>query len=338
MRIFNIMMSRKLGGLEQSFLDYNTALKGHDVINVTSSFAKINSKIHSIKLPNFFPWCIVSKLYLYILIFFYKPDLIIAHGGRAINFAYLSKILKTSAPIAAISHVYSTKHILKCDYIIALDSSLKEHFINYGFNKDRIFITPNMIDIKESEKAYIKKTPDNFYTIGTLGRFEKEKGFSYLIDAIKIVKDQNYNINLKIAGTGTLENTLKQQMSELNLQNDVEFLGWIENKDILFNKTDFFCAPSVNEPFGIIALEAMSRKLPIIATKANGFRNIFDDGKDAIMVNTHSSEEIADAIITLINDPIFAQTLGENAYIKASYKYEKKIVASLILNILKQIR
>lgn len=331
------MMSRKLGGLEQSFLDYNMALNHHDVINITSSFAKINSKIDSIKLPNLFPWCIISKLYLYVLIFFYKPDVIITHGGRAINFAYFSKIFNISTPIVAISHGYGIKHILKCDYIIALDNSLKNHFIDYGFNKDRIFIAPNMIDIEEQKKTYVKKLPDNLYTIGALGRFEKQKGFAYLIDAIKIVKDQNYNVNLKIAGAGSLESALNQQILSLNLEKDVEFLGWIENKNILFNEIDIFCAPSIDEPFGIIALEAMSRKLPIIATNASGFRNIFDDGKDVIMVNTASSEEIAFAIISLIKAPILAETLGKNAYIKASSKYEKKTVSLLIANILCQI-
>jgi hypothetical protein len=58
-------MNRKLGGAEQAFLDYYSALtlKGHDVVNITSLFAKINNKkIRSLKLPNLFPWCIFSKI------------------------------------------------------------------------------------------------------------------------------------------------------------------------------------------------------------------------------------------------------------------------------------
>ena len=79
MRIFNIMMSRDLGGIQQSFLDYSTALKneGEEVIDITSSFAKINEKLPtSIKLPNLFQWCIFSKIYLRLLIAIYRPDIL----------------------------------------------------------------------------------------------------------------------------------------------------------------------------------------------------------------------------------------------------------------------
>ena len=112
-------MNRKLGGAEQAFLDYYSALtlKGHEVVNITSLFAKINNKkISSLKLPNLFPWCIISKIYLKLIILFYGPDLIIVHGGRAINFAYGTGI--RDIPIIGVTHSYSTRHILKCNYII----------------------------------------------------------------------------------------------------------------------------------------------------------------------------------------------------------------------------
>lgn len=337
MRIFNIMVSRKLGGLEQSFLDYRNALRNHDVMNITSSFAAINNKTDSIKLPNFFPWCIFSKLYLYILILIYRPDVIICHGGRSINFASFSKILKISTPIIAVSHGYSIKHILKCDYIIALDESLKEHFINHGFPKERIFIAPNMIDIKKYDGKDKKDLLKQTHIVGTLGRLEEEKGFIYLIEAIKILKDQNYNIKLKIAGSGSIETDLHNKVKDLNIEDNVEFLGWIENKDILFNNIDIFCAPSIFESFGIVALEAMSKKLPIVVSDASGFQNIFENNKDALIVGKKSSKDIASAIKKLVNNQNLAINLGQNAYNKAILQYDKKIVTELINNIVIRI-
>lgn len=134
-------MNRKLGGAEQAFLDYYSALtlKGHEVVNITSLFAKINNKkISSLKLPNLFPWCIISKIYLKLLILFYGPDLIIVHGGRAINFAYGTGI--RDIPIIGVTHSYSTRHILKCNYIIALDQLLKQHLINSGYPSTRYLL------------------------------------------------------------------------------------------------------------------------------------------------------------------------------------------------------
>ena len=90
MLIFNIMVSRDLGGIQQAYLDYNEALEnaGHIVINISSAYAQINDQLtDSIKLPTLTSWCIISKIYLRILIAIYRPDVIIGHGGRAINFA-----------------------------------------------------------------------------------------------------------------------------------------------------------------------------------------------------------------------------------------------------------
>lgn len=173
-------MNRKLGGVEQAFLDYYSALtlKGHDVVNITSLFAKINNKkISSLKLPNLFPWCILSKIYLKLLILFYRPDLIIVHGGRAVNFAYGTGI--RNIPIIGVTHSYSIRHILKCNYIIALDQLLKQHFISSGYPEPQIFIVPNMINtIPRKINNFSQKRTE--YVIGALGRLAPEKGFSII--------------------------------------------------------------------------------------------------------------------------------------------------------------
>ena len=71
MPIFNIMVSRELGGIQQAYLDYNEALQetGYQVINISSAYALINDQLtDSIKLPTLTSWCIISKIYLRILI------------------------------------------------------------------------------------------------------------------------------------------------------------------------------------------------------------------------------------------------------------------------------
>ncbi|MGL4426577.1 MAG: hypothetical protein ACRCUQ_02320 [Alphaproteobacteria bacterium] len=70
MRVFNIMLSRGLGGTEQAYLDYSDALtqEGVEVINISSSRASVNRfQKNSLKLVNLVPWCLVSKLHLHIL-------------------------------------------------------------------------------------------------------------------------------------------------------------------------------------------------------------------------------------------------------------------------------
>lgn len=330
-------MNRKLGGAEQAFLDYYSALtlKGHEVVNITSLFAKINNKkISSLKLPNLFPWCILSKIYLKLLILFYRPDVIIVHGGRAVNFAYGTRVEGT--PIIGITHSYSTRHILKCNYIIALDQLLKQHLINSGYPESQIFIVPNMINTlpRRLNNFSQKKTE---YVIGALGRFVPEKGFNYLIEAISILRDKKYHVKLLIGGAGPLEIQLRKLARGLNIDKNVEFIGWVNDKESFFKTVDIFCIPSVFETFGIVALEAMSHQVPIVATKTAGASQIFEAGSDALITNTASNQGLADNIAYLIDNPLKAQELIDTAYSKITTYYDKKIIADRLAATLKII-
>lgn len=330
-------MNRKLGGAEQAFLDYYSALtlKGHEVVNITSLFAKINNKkISSLKLPNLFPWCILSKIYLKLLILFYRPDLIIVHGGRAVNFAYGTGI--KIIPIIGVTHSYSTRHILKCNYIIALDQPLKHHLISSGYPESQIFIVPNMINTpaKKINNFSQKKTE---YVIGALGRFVPEKGFNYLIEAISILRDRKYRVKLLIGGAGPLEIQLKKLAHGLNIGKNIEFIGWINDKESFFKTVDIFCIPSVFETFGIVALEAMSHQVPIVATKTAGASQIFEAGSDALITNTASNQGLADNIAYLIDNPLRAQELIDKAYSKIISYYDTRVVADRLSETLKVI-
>ncbi|MCP5374483.1 MAG: glycosyltransferase family 4 protein [Rickettsiaceae bacterium] len=330
-------MNRKLGGAEQAFLDYYSALtlKGHEVVNITSLFAKINNKkISSLKLPNLFPWCILSKIYLKLLILFYRPDLIIVHGGRAVNFAYGTGI--KIIPIIGVTHSYSIRHILKCNYIIALDQLLKHHLISSGYPESQIFIVPNMINTpaKKINNFSQKRTE---YVIGALGRFVPEKGFNYLIEAISILRDRKYRVKLLIGGAGPLEIQLKKLAHGLNIGKNIEFIGWINDKESFFKTVDIFCIPSVFETFGIVALEAMSHQVPIVATKTAGASQIFEAGSDALITNTASNQGLADNIAYLIDNPLRAQELIDKAYGKIISYYDTRVVADRLLETLKVI-
>ncbi len=337
MKIFNIMLTRRLGGIEQAFLDYNKALnlKGHQVVNITSSFALINKKnINSIKLPNIVPWCIFSKIYLKLLILFYKPDLIIAHGGRAVNFACGTGI--KNVPIIGVTHACSVRHILKCHYLIALGSLLKKHVMDNGYPESQIFIVPNMVNIlpKKLTNSSLKKTT---YVIGAIGRFAPEKGFNYLIEAISILLNRRYKVKLLLGGAGELDMQLKKLAIDINIEKEVEFIGWVKNKKSFFESIDIFCIPSVYEPFGIVALESMSHQVPIVSTKTIGASEIFEPNVDALITKTGSSQELADQIAYLIDNPAKREELQNNAYNKVVNQYDMQVVANKLSEALENI-
>ncbi|MCP5375243.1 MAG: glycosyltransferase family 4 protein [Rickettsiaceae bacterium] len=335
MRIFNIMMSRDLGGIQQSFLDYSTALKneGEEVIDITSSFARINEKLPtSIKLPNLFQWCIFSKIYLRILIAIYRPDILLAHGGRAISFACSFK--PSSLPLIGIAHNYKTRRLQKCDYVISVTNILIDYLAHHGFNRNNIFHIPNMIKVTQGYREKQYKKP---LIIGSFGRFVAKKGFNYLIEAIALLKNQGHNINLLLGGAGEEEPILRKLVTRLNLLNEVTFLGWIEDKEKFFKRIDIFCLPSTSEPFGIILLEAIENSTPIVATKSGGPGEIIRDKQDGLLTEIESGADLAEKLSMLILNQEEANKLSSSAYLRLIENYEIKIVGKKLVNILNNI-
>ncbi len=326
-------MNKKLGGVEQAFLDYNDALllENHQVINITSAFAKINKKINSIKLPNLNSWCFFSRIYLQILIFWHKPDVIIAHGGRAVKFSCAFD--KKNVPVIGVSHSRGTKYIVKCDYIIALNESLKELLIGHQYSPSRICVVPNMVKIVYDglQRRFEKK---EIYTIGALGRLVNEKGFADLIEAIGILKNKSYNIKLKLGGDGELKQDLLKLVSTLNLEKHIEFVGWVVDKKQFFEEIDVFCVPSLIETFGIVALESMLYQVPTVATKTLGSSNIFEDKIDGLLVEIADANLIAKAIAKMIDDPEKTNKMVANAYNKILNTYDINIVSKKLSSFL----
>lgn len=335
MRVFNIMMSRDLGGIQQAYLDYLAAIKmhNHEVINISSIGAKINKLQKSnYTLPNIAPWCFFSKIILRILIILYKPDLIICHGNRAVNFARTFGQKKTL--LIGVSHNYSYKHLKKCDYVITLTDELKKHLIKYGIEERKLLSLPNMITIEHSYNPISYSSP---IVIGALGRFVSKKGFIYLIETFSMLKNAGYNIVLLLGGDGEDRTILERKVKELQLDNLVIFPGWVNDKDEFFRQIDIFCLPSTIEPFGIILLEAMEHSKPIVATHCGGPAEIITDGENGLLADIESSQSLYNKLEKIIIDPRMAQKLSSVAYSQLKEKYDINIVSKKLSTILEDI-
>jgi len=337
MRIFNVMMSRDLGGIQQAYVDYHNALtmQKHEVINITSVSAQINQQLaNNYSLLNLAPWCFLSKLYLWLLALIHKPDLIICHGNRAVSFASTSK--QKNIPIIGVSHNYSYKHLYKCDYILVLTDKLKEHLMQHGIDKKRLLSISNMTNVVHAYKAV--PAYKNPVIIGSFGRFVQKKGFIYLIEAIKLLNQTNHNVQLLLGGDGPDKDALIQKTKELQLEEYIKFHGWVRDKDVFFQEIDLFCLPSTIEPFGIILLEAMEHSKPIIATKSGGPEEIIHDNIDGLLTKIESSQDLADKLSYAINNHAKAEQLAKSAHASLKENYDIKIVSKQLSEILGAIK
>lgn len=335
MKILNIMLSRDLGGIQQAFLDYNSALKlqNIEVINVTSFKAKINLLLADVhfKLLNLMPVDFLSILLLKYIIFKTKPNIIIAHGNRAINFSKYAK--PRSIKLVGIAHNYSLKGLKKCDYVIALTNHMKNYLLKNSFLNSQIFILPNMINIQKIFKAKSFFSSLNI-TIGTLARFVPKKGIDIFINAIKILRDNGYKIKAIIGGDGEEKENLLSLTKTFNLDHDIEFIGWVKNKEEFFSDIDIFCLPSLHEPFGIILLEAMEECTPIVSTNTEGPSEIISHMQHGLICQTNSAKDLAEKITYFIENPQFAKEVSIKAYLRLKDTYDIKIVSKKLYKFL----
>jgi glycogen(starch) synthase len=114
-----------------------------------------------------------------------------------------------------------------------------------------------------------------------VGRLVYEKGFQLALDALPRVIDQVANVRFVVAGSGTHEQELKAQARRLGLSAHGMFLGWIGDDALhsLYRIADLCVVPSIYEPFGLVALEAMASGCPCIVADTGGLREVVPLGE-----------------------------------------------------------
>src|SRR5215831_6085457 len=120
--------------------------------------------------------------------------------------------------------------------------------------------------------------------IGTTRRLVRSKGIDHLIHSIALLRTEFGDIRLEIAGLGPEQARLENEASLLGLTNHIAFLGWQMEVDPLLARWDIFAMPSIEEGFGIAALEAMAAGLPVVATNVGGVPELVEDGRTGLLV------------------------------------------------------
>ncbi len=201
----------------------------------------------------------------------------------------------------------------------------------------------------QSNKKVEYKESRGRYRILFVGRLVERKGVLYLIEAIKLLKEcWGSQIQLIIVGEGNRKNYLIEKRNKLGLSgNDVVFTGKLGEEELIkqYQLSDIFVLPAIidstgdTEGLGVVLLEAMSFKKPVIASRVGGIVDIVNNKETGLLVNEKSSEEIASAIQFLINNPEERKRLALNGY-----KFQRKnfswdnIIKRLITNYRKLIQ
>jgi glycogen synthase len=171
----------------------------------------------------------------------------------------------------------------RADRVITCSHYMQGHVADiYGLEESRISVIPNGIDPLDLQPVDDLDTlrsrfaaPDEQLVV-LVGRLVYEKGFQLALDALPGVIERVGKVRFLVAGSGTHEGELRRQAEELGLMDHGTFLGWIGDDVLhsLYRIADLCVVPSLYEPFGLVALEAMASGCPCIVADTGGLREV----------------------------------------------------------------
>ena len=167
---------------------------------------------------------------------------------------------------------------------------------------------------KQEISAVEKYRQSERVIVGTVCTLIEQKGLTHLLDVAYSVKQKGGNALFLIAGEGHLRKDLEEKTTRLGLNDNVIFMGWVNNASQTFiPHIDIFFLPSLWEAMSVVVLEAMEAGKPVVVTNVGENRHVITDGVDGFLAEPGNTQRMADVIDRLIdNNDLRAQT-GEKA-------------------------
>lgn len=246
--------------------------------------------------------------------------------ARIYNSVGLNYVLKTAAKIIITQPGY-------------LQSS--SHLAKY---RDKIEVIPNGVDVEKFQPKQASGNEDKstIFFLSVLDEFHKYKGLDYLLEALKIVKNKILDVKLIVGGKGVLLDHYQEMAASLGLKDNVEFAGFIPDEEIAdyYSQASVFVLPSISslqEGFGIVALEALACQTPVVTTDIVGVAHDLKQIKGGIVIPPRDTHKLADAITQILSDAQMQKEMGQRGRKLVQEKYTWKVVASSMEKVYKEI-
>jgi L-malate glycosyltransferase len=216
------------------------------------------------------------------------------------------------------------------DAVLAISPSVKKYLIDVArINRKKVILRNYAVDAPNTpaldETMKIKQSlgikPGDF-VIGSVGRLRDfHKRFSVLIKAMHLIKPKYPEIKLMIVGDGEDRDNLRSLASALQVEDRVIFTGYQPNTPLFYSCMNVFALVSHMEAFGLVVVEAMYMKLPVIGTSVGGIKDIVIPGETGFLIKPHDVQATADAIEKMYCMKGQLEQFGEAGYERADRFY-----------------
>ncbi|WP_198299717.1 1,4-alpha-glucan branching protein domain-containing protein [Tumebacillus avium] len=202
----------------------------------------------------------------------------------------------------------------------------------YGITDSKLHVLPNGVDLTELSRGLdlsgqVKNGTAK--TVFYVGRLVPEKGVQVLLASAPAVLQQHPDTRFVIAGKGPMLTQLQEQARFLGIAGHVDFLGFVtdEERNRLMRDADVAVFPSLYEPFGIVALEAMGVGTPTLVARTGGLAEIVEHGRDGWLVEPGDPGSLCETLLQLFADPEGTRETAARGMQKAIDSYSWPAIA-----------
>jgi glycogen(starch) synthase len=213
----------------------------------------------------------------------------------------------------------------RSERVIACSYYMREQIADiFGVEEEKVEVIPNGIDPEDllpQDPAELGRLRSEFAApdeklVLLIGRLVYEKGFQLALEAMPRLIEASPGTRFLIAGSGTHEPALRRQAEELGLMDHGTFLGWIGDDVLhsLYRIADLTVVPSIYEPFGLVALEAMASGCPCIVADTGGLREVVPHEEAGLRFHARDSGSLAEVAMRVLGDEELGRRLVADAH------------------------
>jgi glycogen(starch) synthase len=222
------------------------------------------------------------------------------------------------------SHIHGVERWManRADRVVTCSAYMREHVADiYGLEERRIAVIPNGIDptdlvpVADLDALRGRFADPAERLVLLVGRLVYEKGFQLALEALPGLIKRLGDVRFIVAGSGTHEQQLRAQAHDLGLDDHGAFLGWIGDDVLhsLYRISDLCVVPSIYEPFGLVALEAMASGCPCLVADTGGLREVVPNEDVGLRFHSRDPDSLAEMAERVLTDSVLRDRLVAEA-------------------------